>query len=332
MSHILRLILLLPLLAHGHAAMAETVEHPTRLLAPLLFSVAWFLGPVIYFSLPVLCLAGIWLGLDRVTKPLAQGQGRPWWGYPLLAACLLVGFIWSSEATVLRHGFWPGVALGLLIWHGLERWAGRPGLSLRRILGLKGWRRWVVPVALVLLGWWAVAGARTGANLVVAVLNAPELGTPPYRVADNRDFTPYTLAALRRFPDAQSCLKPGADAARPGDLFQMDWDRIERDEEANVCLFRLLAALGSMDRFTAFAEAQGFGVSDSGFNPEFPFVERDGSLRVTAGWSISANGPRYPTTGLSRFLLAVPYGMSVDATWAADRTTLLWVRIGFSTL
>lgn len=327
-----RLILVLPMLALGHAAMAETVEHPTRLFAPLLFMIGFLLGPVIYLALPVLCLLGIWLGLDRVTKPLAEGQGRVWWGYPVLAASLLVGFIWASGMHILHHGFWPGVTLGLLIWHGLERWAGRPGLSLRRLLWLKGWRRWLVPIALVLLGWWAVAGVRTGANLVVAMRNPPELGSPPYSVPEGRAFTPYTLANLRRFPDAQSCLKDGVDAADPVDLFQLDWDRIERDDEANVCLFRLLAALGSMDKFIAFAKAQGFGVSDRDFNPESPYVERDGSLRVSAGWSIRANGPRYPTSGLVRYLLAVPYGMSVDATWAPDRKTLLWVNIGFSTL
>lgn len=166
----------------------------------------------------------------------------------------------------------------------------------------------------------------------MAELNPPELGTPPYSGPDGRAFDPYTLAALRRFPDAQSCLKEGADATQPNDLLQMDWDRIERDAEASVCVFRLLAALGSVDKFTAFAEAQGFGVSDSGFNPASPFVERDGSLKVSAGWSIRAKGPRYPSTGLVRYFLAVPYGMSVDATWAADRRTLLWVNIGFSTL
>jgi hypothetical protein len=108
----------------------------------------------------------------------------------------------------------------------------------------------------------------------------------------------------------------------------MDWDRITTDAEAEVCLFRLLAALpDGMTGFTAFAQAQGFSVSDTSFNPVRPSVERGGSLRVTAHWSISRNGPKYPGGGFDRMLRSLAYGMDFNATYSSDGWHLLYVRI-----
>lgn len=64
-----------------------------------------------------------------------------------------------------------------------------------------------------------------------------------------------------------------------------------------------------------------------------PYTAFDGTLRVAASWSVRENGPRFPTRGLVRRIFhAVPYGMSVNATYDPTGQELLFITIDFSTL
>ena len=113
----------------------------------------------------------------------------------------------------------------------------------------------------------------------------------------------------------------------------MDWDRIDNSEEAKVCMFRLLASLGRMDNSEEWLEAQGFRVSPISFNVSNPYEERGGILRVMASWSIRSKGPKFPTRRpIKRLFSSIPYGMSINTAWSADRSRLLYVGLGFNTL
>jgi hypothetical protein len=204
-----------------------------------------------------------------------------------------------------------------LLWHGRKRAKGNAGL------------RRATPVATALT---------LAALFAQVTLSPPGPGELPFaRPFDGtkyaRPLTADDRLALARFPDPVACLQPGADPATSEGSARMDWDRITAQAEAEVCLFRLLASLpNGMSGFAAFATAQGFTVDENAFIPTNPFVERDGTLRVTASWSLRRNGPRYPTGGLIRILHAIPYGMNVHATYAPDGQRLLHVQIDFSTL
>jgi hypothetical protein len=139
--------------------------------------------------------------------------------------------------------------------------------------------------------------------------------------------------AMMDFPDPASCLKEAeTDDLSTDRLKEMDWDRIENEDEAEVCMFRLLGSYENLSYATDWFEAQGFDVPPN-FSSARPYIESDGTQRVTGGDSIRKNGPKFPTNGvIRRAFRSIPYGMSVDATWSKDGKQLLWVKTGFSTL
>ena len=92
--------------------------------------------------------------------------------------------------------------------------------------------------------------------------------------------------------------------------------------------------MGGIEASRPFMEAQGFTMSQDSFSPENPYVARtDGALRISAGWSIRDNGPKFPTRGLlDRIGASVPYGMSVNVYFTQDGNSVLAVRVEYSTL
>lgn len=172
------------------------------------------------------------------------------------------------------------------------------------------------------------------------LVSAPGSGTPPFRARRARDFTVAHRLAVARFPDAESCLTRSPDSLSAEYLDRIgfsylewiDWTEIDRDAEAEVCIFRLLASYPDISYATGWLQAQGLAVGQ-GFSSANPYVERDGALRVTGTWSIRRHGPKFPTHGMiSRALGSIPYGMSANATWSSDGKQLLGVKIGYSTL
>ena len=169
----------------------------------------------------------------------------------------------------------------------------------------------------------------------VSYVSEPSLGTPPFKIPfwqRNNTLTAFQKVAVLDFPDPASCLQDGADDLSPDNLKRMDWDKIDNDTEAQVCIFRLLGSYQDMSHATDWFESQGFHVSD-GWSSARPYKEPNGNLRVTGSWSIRENGPKYPTKGkIHRLLRSIPYGMSVNATWSGDGKTLQHVTVSFSTL
>lgn len=142
------------------------------------------------------------------------------------------------------------------------------------------------------------------------------------------------LNAIARFPDPQSCLVAGTDTLQPPEILQIDWTRIRWTTEAEVCLFRMLSALGGIEESRPFLEAQGFSMSTKSFSPKNPYVESsDDSLRITAYWSIRDNGPKFPTSGvMDRIKASVPYSMNMNVYYGQDGSKVLAVSIGYNTL
>lgn len=197
----------------------------------------------------------------------------------------------------------------------------------RRILNFAGYA--VVAYFLFIIA----GGLFYGVRLAWVSVFEPSRGTPEFTTQFERDMTARVKVAMLDFPTSDSCLQKEAFSDSGTDLARMDWDRIDNSEEAEVCMFRLLASLGGMKNSEDWLEAQGFRISPNGFNAQKPFEERDGTLRVTAGWSIRENGPKFPTRRpIRRLFYSIPYGMSINTAWSSDQSKLLYVGLGFNTL
>ncbi|KEJ90319.1 hypothetical protein [Sulfitobacter donghicola] len=172
-----------------------------------------------------------------------------------------------------------------------------------------------------------------GARLAWVSVFEPSRGTPEFTTQFEREMTARVKVAMLDFPNPDTCLKKEAFSDVGIDLTQMDWDRIDNSEEAEVCMFRLLASLGGMDNSEDWLEAQGFRVSPNSSNARNPYEERDGTLRVVAYWSIRDNGPKFPTRkSMRRLISSISYVMSINTAWSSDRSKLLYVGLGFITL
>ncbi|MEM9797501.1 MAG: hypothetical protein AAF919_13495 [Pseudomonadota bacterium] len=135
------------------------------------------------------------------------------------------------------------------------------------------------------------------------------------------------------FPDAQSCIVKEDGAERRAEPHRMDWSRITGGKDAETCIFHVLSAVGGIAEARAFFEAEGFQVNEGSFSPENPYVERDGSLRISASWDIREKGPLFPTTGIVRRLLfSVPHAASVSVVYDAEGIDVLRVRLQGTTL
>ncbi|WP_237358592.1 hypothetical protein [Rhizobium etli] len=172
-----------------------------------------------------------------------------------------------------------------------------------------------------------------GKLLWVTFVSEPSPGTPPFQVTHRRKLTASQKVAMMDFPDPASCLKRAeTDVLSLDRLKEMDWDRIDNEDEADVCMFRLLGSYENLSYATDWFEAQGFRVFDN-FSSAHPYIERDGTQRVAAGYSIRKNGPKFPTTGIvRRAFRSIPYSMIVNATWSKDGKRLIGVETNFNTL
>lgn len=68
-------------------------------------------------------------------------------------------------------------------------------------------------------------------------------GKPPAKRADRRLWA--DMQAMRRWPDVRSCLIRSERKVEKPDLRKMDWGKMRRKEDIEVCLFRVAASLQS---------------------------------------------------------------------------------------
>lgn len=295
--------------------------------------------------------------------------GAFWWGVvfrapgylflgavPLLLIFVLLEFL-SVKNRWIYLGIWAGTALlavgarflssemvaallsaaivGYIYWLLVGRTAGDWLHAWRR--RERGAGRDVVAYAsyavLAYLAYQLAGYLHYGGKLLwVSSISEPGLGSPPFQVMQRRGLTGAHKVALMDFPDPRSCLENAMEELSPENLKRMDWDRIDNEAEAEVCMFRLLGSYEDISSASDWFEAQGFRVAD-GFSSALPYVEYDGTLRVSGSYSIRKNGPKFPTRGFVRRLFrSIPYSMNANATWSPDGKQLLGVRITFNTL
>ena len=78
-------------------------------------------------------------------------------------------------------------------------------------------------------------------------------GEPPNKRADVR--------AAARWPDARSCLVREERIAEKPDIAKIDWKRMRREEDIEVCMFRIAASLDGPERMADWFRAQGMSNS-----------------------------------------------------------------------
>ncbi|MBY3249882.1 hypothetical protein HFN72_36090 [Rhizobium laguerreae] len=245
-------------------------------------------------------------------------------GFPITDPLRLSAALLASAATGYLYWLLAGKSAG--DW--LQAWGTREPNAGRKLLNYAAY------VVLAYLGYQLSGYLYYGGKLLwVSSGPEPDPGTPPFRVRFEREMTASKKVAMMDFPDPASCLKKAeTDDLSTDRLKEMDWDRIDNTDEAEVCVFRLLGSFENLSYATDWFEAQGFYVHPN-FSSARPYVELDGTLRVTGVHSIRKDGPKFPTTGIiRRAFRSIPYSMSVDATWSKDGKQLLWVLTGFSTL
>lgn len=259
------------------------------------------------------------------------------WAY--IAIWALAGLLTTSAGSFLIPRAIAAVLAGSLSGYLYWMLAGHvAGDALRRrnpepILGRLMPVRYLAFAILGYLAYQILTYVYYGGKLAwVSYVSHPDPGVPPFRVLRERDMTAAKKLAVWELPDVDSCLEeaPAHVSARER-LTMMDWRRIENTAQADVCMFRLLEAYGDLSSATAWFEAQGFVVHEL-FSSATPYVERDGTQRVTATYSIRKNGPKFPTRGIARLYGSIPYSMSINATWSSDGSQLLGVSTFYNIL
>ena len=219
----------------------------------------------------------------------------------------------------------------LLYWLLTGRMLGHDGVSIETVHRDR-WNERIYFVAFVsfFAAMAFIAASGFTQNLYYAIA-PPTYGSPAFQPRSPHEMDMRLKRSLGRFPDTQACLVAGADAAGRKGLMKMDWSRMRTEQDVIVCTYRLLKDLGPLSEASAWMRANGF--RSDGHSSETPYEKRNGTLRVSGWWSIREDGPRYPTKGVVlRALNALPYSMSLHATYSADGTRLLYVETSFPLL
>lgn len=183
----------------------------------------------------------------------------------------------------------------------------------------------------------AVSLAPAAVRHAVAVfdLDTP-LGQPPFRVARGGLTVPHKTA-LRRFPDLDSCLfswgsRPQWDSLPRERILQaMAWTQIHSSAEVEVCMFRVLYAVGDYKAGEQWLQHQGF--STMLFENETSFGSSRTHTRVSSDWSIRTNGRKFDGYSLFGPLLpSLPYNMGVEPRWDSETGQLSDVSVRYSVL
>lgn len=287
------------------------------------FFLIMFLLPYSFAALAILTVS-LFI-LDRL------GVRRVW---PYVLLWIIVGGILTQISKITLPIALPVAALtGAIYWVSAGRVAGKPGFALKDIKTQPFIVRLAAGaaaayIAFVVFGWVAMGGKMLGVTVV-----EPPLGEPAFNTEFEREMTARMKVAIMDFPDPQSCVDHDAGNVTPGKLVPLDWDKIGSQAEASVCMFRLLATYGDVSMSGEWFEGQGFRTSTGGFSAKRPNVNRDGTLRVHASWSIREKGLRYkPRNFFIRAFASLAYGMGIYTAWSSDGKTLLWVNVGFNTL
>lgn len=177
--------------------------------------------------------------------------------------------------------------------------------------------------------------------MVVGVIPYPGPDKPPHVIVYKpgygaMDITEGRAEAIEAFPDVQSCLKPAPeDTAKdiPA-LYHIDWDKIDNDDEAEICLFRIFKELGTPETVIGWLKYQGFetrgAVEVRGGSSMLHFGYERRAMTIANGgfWSLEGQYPKWPASGVMRYLRRWSgTSQSVSTQWFPDGK-LMQVRAG----
>lgn len=319
-------------------ALAETDRTPESLLhtfVSFVFGMLVLFGPVVYLMVAVAIPAligfgGLWAIVLMWRKRTKSEAARKFIYYPVLFAALSVLTIPFTGWPMWYLLVVPAALLGAVFGYVLEKLSGQnPGI-FSAFMKQHVVQKILIVLVLITVVIKAVQWGSFWVQLASVMIAPPSLGDPPYQTRFEREMTTYTRLVAHRYPDAQSCLEEGRKAGLAEDLVHLDWRKINTTDEAEVCIYRILSHVG-IHQAAHFFEAQGFSIRNT---EEVPIrVTSDENLQIRSGWNIATKGPKFPERGLlRRTLAAIPYGMSVYATWDPAGQRLLYVKISYSTL
>lgn len=128
--------------------------------------------------------------------------------------------------------------------------------------------------------------------------------------------------ASLQFPDVRSCL-----SEEESNSWLIDWKKINNSRQAEICLFRILYSVKSMDDAVMRLRVQGFIVIDDSL-----FIERRGPItrRLDGYWSIRGHGPRFDSMRIfTYFLPELHHQMAVRTHWLEDEDQLAFVQVQY---
>ena len=150
-----------------------------------------------------------------------------------------------------------------------------------------------------------------GTGLVVALSSEDRipfrfLGETTHQLAYPGRFVP----SVQRFDTVLSCLKENARGLQRPSLGAFDWDRIDTDEDARVCLFRIATSYATIDDVENWMRSQGLTIARRMFDER----ARGGARTLVTGvWPIREKGPLYRKNMLQGWLNGLTaWGQSVS--------------------
>lgn len=295
---------------------ASEAAHPYhRIFAPLLFTLGFLAGPVIFI--------GVWAGafglIAKGAFQLYKKQVGQDWDTSLVVAAGISALLFLLTSNPINAiGAFIAVAFLFRCWHMVLTLMRAKNFPKFRLAGLLSFI----------------------ASAYIAVLMLPVFGEAPLYAStfwkephdppkphNKKPIRRQMLAAQLKFPNARSCLHN--DPERP---LSIDFAQVRNQDEAEVCFYRVLKEAGNTRASRAVLEAQNLTISDT-FSPEAPYKGRHSNTVVSASWSVREKGPLFPETGvLARILNSVPYRTGITANYSADGEVCLSVRISSSTL
>ncbi len=127
------------------------------------------------------------------------------------------------------------------------------------------WGRKILTVFAGLFAVWAILSWLDTTSVELPEFTGPPLAyerlpderTDPFLVYGKRPVKRANQQAARRWPDVRSCLMRSERKAETPDLRKMNWGKMRRKEDIEVCLFRIASSLGSPEAMRDWFVSQG---------------------------------------------------------------------------
>jgi hypothetical protein len=118
------------------------------------------------------------------------------------------------------------------------------------------------------------------------------------------------ISSVEKFDNVLSCLSQEARVLEKPSLRDFDWDQIDSDEDAAVCLFRVAASYATIDDMENWMRSQGLKVNRR-IVQHVSAIDGPETI-VNANWPIKEKGPLYRANIVQGWLNGLTaYGQSV---------------------